>query len=382
MLHTRSDATVNMTLPGEVWHLILWKCLRANITNMSRWQLVSRQMRELALNYTTYFPGGRYVSELALPAYRALKSLTIYGRKGIIFDLSILATVASTLTELTVDGYAQLTDAHVKPLYRLDSLSYYPFEENTTFTDEGLASLTRLTSVGLTQATAITGRGLSLKSQLSFLSLEKMPHITDDAIWPLTKLEYLTLETMESITDACLTTLVNLTTLSLTDTAMTGRCMESLQKLHTLELSVMDFFDFTCPLPSLSHLEAGDCPSLRDNSFAFLTALRSLTIYEMPQITDNVIPLIGNVKRLYLSTTGVTCAQLYQLTALRSLDLRMELDQWALNPKMLTQIEELWIGSASPVPLIALEDMISLKKLCIRRIQGSGFTEVHINRTR
>lgn len=270
--------------------------------------------------------------------FHALRRLSLAGgRPGYITDECL--TRFTNLRELSLDtndyfgeNEKRITDAG---LAKMTTLRRLVLTQNGAITDDALSSLINLTWLGLRNNQSISDVGVEVLAQLEGLDLRDNDSITGDlfAMAPtLTRtLTTLLLDFNANISDSDLARLTSLTNLGLSHSeSITGHALFA--------------------LPNLRELGLYEMRTIGDDHLHGLTALTSLALVQTPRVSGHALTALASLTKLRVdSRTFKTSYLAHPQVASRLRDLRIgwsSEDDDATLPS-LTSLTTLWIDQGS-----------------------------------
>jgi hypothetical protein len=245
----------------------------------------------------------------------------------------------SNLTSLSLMSEVSITAGVVSRLTGLRSLF---LKHNRSLADNGLFGLSNLTTLSLERNATISNCGISQLVQLRSLSLAANAKITDNALSLLTNLTWLDLYDGQLITDKSLSCLSNLRTLDLRGRArVSGRGVAPSQSsLTALHLDAYSEWITNADLSRMTNLEVLSLPynhTITNIGIMNLWKLKSLNLNYNLRITIEGLVGLSYLASLDLRGNVVILDGLSQLVSLKTL----RLDHHAITNETISGLSNL-----------------------------------------
>lgn len=328
------------TIPREIFFWLFELCVADDDSEIGKWQLISKAMREMTYELTEIPCRTGFVPEEVLAKFRRLTTLCLIPHdkfRGLPLKHTAIRQLPTSMTYLCLCFHIQLYSSDLWHLTNLTDLTYSPGKMNY---------------------------GLG-----------------DPTFFRLTALTHLCLDGVSQLTDAGLSGLTNLTCLELTDSALVyGQFLQGMTRLRSLELSNLSElrgnFD---TLASLTSLELFNLRCIPAHALLALTQLVSLHIGETPQLEGTSFHNCISLTDLYLGGVARLGAVMTRLTALRLLDLRSDNAHWHIRDlKYLSRLTVLRVADTADVSIRTLGHMKALKEICVHNFETGHNTTIHI----
>lgn len=328
------------TIPREIFFRLFELCVADDDSEIGRWQLISKAMREMTYELTEipchigFVPAGVLVKFQRLTTLCLIPSIEF---RGLPLNRTAIRQLPTSMTYLCLCFQIHLCDIDLWHLTNLTDLTYAPEKDSHGLSDALFFRLTALTN----------------------LSLNKAGRLTDDGLSGLT----------------------NLTHLELTDNALVhGQFLQGMTRLRSLELCNLSGFSGNfLALASLTRLDLFDLPCMPAYAFMPLTQLVSLHVGGTPQLNGASFYNCISLTDLYLCGVAHLGTVMTRLTALRLLDLRSDDDQRHIHDlKYLSWLTTLRVADTADVSIRTLGHMKALKEICVHNSETGRNTTIHI----